>query len=105
MGLMVILTPGLKVKDNGFNTVSAYISWAIHFPSPDTNGGEGDFQESTYRDIQMFIDAVHDAGLWMIARCGAKIIVSLPLLIHATIPQTRSIYKCVSMERTVWTFI
>jgi beta-galactosidase GanA len=70
---MAILTSGLKVKDNGFNTVSAYISWAIHFPSPDTNGGEGDFQESTYRDIQMFIDAVHDAGLWMIARCGANL--------------------------------
>lgn len=57
-----------KVKDNGFNCVSAYFSWALHYPSPDTNNGEGDFQAGTYRDLQMFIDAIQDAGLWMIAR-------------------------------------
>ncbi|KAJ7644336.1 glycoside hydrolase family 35 protein [Roridomyces roridus] len=28
-----------KIRANGFNTVSCYFSWALHFPSPDTNGG------------------------------------------------------------------
>ncbi|KAJ3824597.1 glycoside hydrolase family 35 protein [Lentinula raphanica] len=62
-----------KVKDNGFNTVSAYFSWALHYPSPDTNNGQGDFQNNTYRDIQMFIDSVKEAGLWLIARPGPYI--------------------------------
>ncbi|KAJ3852093.1 glycoside hydrolase family 35 protein [Lentinula lateritia] len=62
-----------KVKANGFNTVSAYISWALHYPSPDTNNGQGDFQAGTYRDIQMFFDAVQAAGLWLIARPGPYI--------------------------------
>ncbi|KAJ3969250.1 glycoside hydrolase family 35 protein [Lentinula raphanica] len=47
-----------KVKDNGFNTVSAYFR---------------DFQNNTYRDIQMFIDSVKEAGLWLIARPGPYI--------------------------------
>ncbi|KAJ3902306.1 glycoside hydrolase family 35 protein [Lentinula edodes] len=62
-----------KVKANGFNAVSAYISWALHYPSPDTNNGQGDFQAGTYRDIQMFFDAVQAAGLWLIARPGPYI--------------------------------
>ncbi|KAJ3994765.1 glycoside hydrolase family 35 protein [Lentinula boryana] len=62
-----------KVKDDGFNTVSAYISWALHYPSPDTNAGQGDFQVGTYRDIQMFFDAVKEAGLWLIVRPGPYI--------------------------------
>ncbi|KAJ3760155.1 glycoside hydrolase family 35 protein [Lentinula raphanica] len=62
-----------KVKDNGFNAVSAYFSWALHYPSPDTNNGQGDFQNNTYRDIQMFIDSVKEAGLWLIARPGPYI--------------------------------
>ena len=57
-----------KVKANGFNTVSFYVNWATHFPTPTTNGSQGDFQPGTYRDIQGFIDAAKDAGLWMIAR-------------------------------------
>lgn len=57
-----------KVKANGFNTVSFYVNWATHFPTPDTNGGDGDFATGTYRDIQKFIDDAKDAGLWMIAR-------------------------------------
>lgn len=57
-----------KVRANGFNTVSFYVNWALHYPTPDTNGGEGDFQPGTYRDIQRFIDEAHRAGLWMIAR-------------------------------------
>ncbi|KAJ3735068.1 glycoside hydrolase family 35 protein [Lentinula guzmanii] len=62
-----------KVKDDGFNTVSAYISWALHYPSPDTNAGQGDFQVGTYRDIQMFFDAAKEAGLWLIVRPGPYI--------------------------------
>lgn len=57
-----------KVKANGFNTVSFYVNWATHFPTPITNGSQGDFQPGTYRDIQAFIDAAKEAGLWMIAR-------------------------------------
>jgi beta-galactosidase GanA len=57
-----------KIKANGFNTVSFYVNWATHYPTPDTNNGEGDFEENTYRDIQLFIDMAKEAGLWLIAR-------------------------------------
>jgi hypothetical protein len=50
--------------------VSFYVNWATHFPTPDTNGGLGDFEEGTYRDIQRFIQEAKNAGLWMIARFG-----------------------------------
>ncbi|KAF5316479.1 hypothetical protein D9619_006705 [Psilocybe cf. subviscida] len=62
-----------KIKSNGFNTVSFCISWATHFPTPNTNNSLGDFQEGTYRDIQRFIDEGKKAGLWMIARPGPYI--------------------------------
>ncbi|KAF8159357.1 glycoside hydrolase family 35 protein [Crassisporium funariophilum] len=62
-----------KIKANGFNTVSFYVNWATHFPTPTTNGGAGDFQTGTYRDIQRFIDEGKNAGLWMIARPGPYI--------------------------------
>ncbi|KAG6888064.1 hypothetical protein C0995_010839 [Termitomyces sp. Mi166 len=62
-----------KIKSNGFNTVSFYVNWAVHYPTPTTNGGQGDFQEGTYRDIQRFIDEAKKAGLWMIARPGPYI--------------------------------
>ncbi|TFK39704.1 glycoside hydrolase family 35 protein [Crucibulum laeve] len=62
-----------KVKSNGFNTVSFYVNWAVHFPTPSTNGGQGDFEPGTYRDIQRFIDEGKKAGLWMIARPGPYI--------------------------------
>ncbi|KAL1710662.1 glycoside hydrolase family 35 protein [Schizophyllum commune] len=57
-----------KIRANGFNTVSFYTHWATHYPTPDTNGGDGDFTEGTYRDVQLFIDQVKEAGLWLIAR-------------------------------------
>ncbi|KDR80837.1 hypothetical protein GALMADRAFT_135938 [Galerina marginata CBS 339.88] len=59
-----------KVKANGFNTVSFYVNWGLHFPTPTTNGTHGDFQQGTIRDIQRFIDEAKKAGLWMIARPG-----------------------------------
>ncbi|KAL1742367.1 glycoside hydrolase family 35 protein [Schizophyllum fasciatum] len=62
-----------KIRANGFNAVSFYTHWATHFPTPDTNDGEGDFTENTYRDVQLFIDQVKDAGLWLIARPGPYI--------------------------------
>lgn len=57
-----------KIKANGFNAVSFYVNWAVHYPTPNTNNGQGDFQAGTYRDIQGFIDEAKKAGLWMIAR-------------------------------------
>jgi beta-galactosidase GanA len=57
-----------KIKASGFNTVSFYVNWALHYPAPDTNGGEGDFTEGTYRDLQRFIDDAKSSGLWLIAR-------------------------------------
>ncbi|KAF8892186.1 glycosyl hydrolases family 35-domain-containing protein [Infundibulicybe gibba] len=62
-----------KVKANGFNTVSFYVNWAVHFPTPTTNNSQGDFQPGTYRDIQRFIDEAKKAGLWMVARPGPYI--------------------------------
>ncbi|KAJ3511125.1 hypothetical protein NLJ89_g4278 [Agrocybe chaxingu] len=59
-----------KIKANGFNAVSFYVSWAMHYPTPDTNNGDGDFEPGTYRDIQRFIDEGKKAGLWMLARPG-----------------------------------
>ncbi|KAJ6584740.1 glycoside hydrolase family 35 protein [Mycena capillaripes] len=62
-----------KIKANGFNTVSFYVNWALHFPTPDTNGGQGDFEAGTYRDIERFIQEAKEAGLWLIARPGPYI--------------------------------
>lgn len=62
-----------KIKANGFNTVSFYVNWALHFPTPDTNGGKGDFEIGTYRDMERFIQEGKKAGLWMIARPGPYI--------------------------------
>ena len=57
-----------KIKANGFNTVSFIVNWAVHYPTPNTNDGQGDFQTGTYRDMQRFIDEAQNAGLWLIAR-------------------------------------
>ncbi|KAI0339557.1 glycoside hydrolase family 35 protein [Trametopsis cervina] len=62
-----------KIKANGFNAVSFYVHWGLSYPTPGTNGGSGDFQVGTYRDIQRFIDEAQNAGLWLIARPGPYI--------------------------------
>ncbi|KAF8997897.1 glycoside hydrolase family 35 protein [Cyathus striatus] len=62
-----------KIKANGFNTVSFYDNWAVHFPTPNTNNSQGDFEAGTYRDTQRFIDEAKKAGLWLIARPGPYI--------------------------------
>ncbi|GJJ13402.1 hypothetical protein Clacol_007656 [Clathrus columnatus] len=59
-----------KIKANGFNTVSFYINWALHYPSASS---DPDFHPGTYRDIQMFINEAKGAGLWLIARPGPYI--------------------------------
>lgn len=78
-----------KIRANGFNTVSFYVDWALHFPTPDTNNGTGDFQAGTYRDIQRFIDEAKAAGLWMIARlehCSCLILCILTVSISSLRP-------------------
>ncbi|TDL23439.1 glycoside hydrolase family 35 protein [Rickenella mellea] len=62
-----------KLKANGYNTVSFYVHWGTHFPTPTTNGGQGDFTPGTYRDIQNFITQAKNAGIWLIARPGPYI--------------------------------
>ncbi|KAJ7855955.1 glycoside hydrolase family 35 protein [Mycena olivaceomarginata] len=62
-----------KIKANGFNTVSFYVNWALHFPELNTNGGNGDFEANTYRDIELFMQEAKKAGLWLIARPGPYI--------------------------------
>ncbi|CAK5269747.1 unnamed protein product [Mycena citricolor] len=59
-----------KIKSNGFNTVSFCVHWGQHYPAPDTNNGQGDFQQNTYRDMELFIQEAQKAGLWLIARPG-----------------------------------
>lgn len=68
-----------KIKANGFNTVSFYVNWAVHFPTPDSQ----DFEAGTYRDIQRFIDEAHAAGLWMIARSFTLAVTFLLLITHS----------------------
>jgi beta-galactosidase GanA len=62
-----------KIKANGFNTVSFCVDWALHFPAPNTNGGLGDWEPGTVRDLQRFINDAKSAGLWMIVRPGPYI--------------------------------
>lgn len=57
-----------KIRANGFNTVSFYVNWALHYPTPTTGNGQGDFQTGTHRDIQRFIDEAKKAGLYLVAR-------------------------------------
>ena len=57
-----------KIKANGFNTVQFIVDWALHYPSPSTGDGNGDWQEGTYRDVQRFIDDAKTAGLWLMVR-------------------------------------
>lgn len=82
-----------------FNAVSFYVNWAVHFPTPDTNGGEGDFAEGTYRDIQRFIDEGKKAGLWLIARYAFRNVIPFHtlLILHEDLDLT-SVSGCFSAE-------
>ena len=57
-----------KIKALGFNTVSFYTLWGLHNPSQDALDFGG------WKDLQSFIDAAQDSGLWMIARPGPYIV-------------------------------
>jgi hypothetical protein len=52
------------MKAAGLNTVTFYATWAFHEPSRDAWDWSGD------RDLGHFLDAIHDAGMWAIARLG-----------------------------------
>jgi beta-galactosidase GanA len=53
-----------KIKSMGYNAVSFYVMWAYH----EHKRGEISFEG--IRDLQPFIDAAHEAGIWLIARPG-----------------------------------
>nr|GAT53820.1 glycoside hydrolase family 35 protein [Mycena chlorophos] len=57
-----------KIKALGFSAVSAYFFWGIHEPK----AGAGISFEG-FRDVQPFLDAAKEAGLYIIARPGPYI--------------------------------
>ncbi|MFP5275976.1 MAG: beta-galactosidase [Acidobacteriota bacterium] len=50
-----------KLKQAGFNTIETYVFWNYHEPV------EGQVDMSAFED---FIQAVHEAGMWLVARVG-----------------------------------
>jgi hypothetical protein len=57
-----------KIKALGFNTVSFYTLWGLHNPA------EGSLDFNGWKNLQPFIDAAKESGLWMIARPGPYIV-------------------------------
>ena len=84
-----------KIRSNGFNTVCFCVSWALHYPTSHTNGGKGDFQKDTYRDIQLFIDEAKKAGLWLIVRYD--ILWKFNYISPVIMIQTWSVYQWVQL--------
>ncbi|EIN05080.1 hypothetical protein PUNSTDRAFT_146007 [Punctularia strigosozonata HHB-11173 SS5] len=56
-----------KIKAMGLNAVSFYVFWGIHEPK------RGEISWEGFRDLQPFIDAAMEAGLYLIARPGPYI--------------------------------
>lgn len=56
-----------KVKAMGFNMVSFYVDWAL------LEGKPGEFRSEGALDLQPFIDAAHEAGIYLLARPGPYI--------------------------------
>ncbi|MBV9049773.1 MAG: beta-galactosidase, partial [Solirubrobacterales bacterium] len=56
-----------KMKADGFNAVTPYFDWAYHSPSP------GVYDFSGVRDVNLFLNDAHKAGLYVIARPGPYI--------------------------------
>ena len=56
-----------KMKAAGFNTVCCYFDWDYHSPAPGVYDFEG------IRNMDAFLDAAADAGLYVIARPGPYI--------------------------------
>ncbi|UZP39343.1 hypothetical protein NXS19_007159 [Fusarium pseudograminearum] len=56
-----------KVKAMGFNMVSFYVDWAL------LEGKPGEFRSEGSLDLQPFIDAAQEAGIYLLARPGPYI--------------------------------
>ncbi|CAG7555146.1 unnamed protein product [Fusarium equiseti] len=56
-----------KVKAMGFNMVSFYVDWAL------LEGKPGEFRSEGALDLQPFIDAAQEAGVYLLARPGPYI--------------------------------
>ncbi|KAM0542864.1 hypothetical protein ACHAPJ_012587 [Fusarium lateritium] len=56
-----------KVKAMGFNMVSFYVDWAV------LEGKPGEFRSEGALDLQPFIDAAQEAGIYLLARPGPYI--------------------------------
>ncbi|KAF5675754.1 beta-galactosidase [Fusarium heterosporum] len=56
-----------KVKAMGFNMVSFYVDWAL------LEGKPGEFRSEGALDLQPFIDAAQEAGIFLLARPGPYI--------------------------------
>ncbi|KAH6896513.1 glycoside hydrolase superfamily [Thelonectria olida] len=56
-----------KVKAMGFNMVSFYVDWAL------LEGKPGDFRADGVFDLEPFIDAAKEAGIYLLARPGPYI--------------------------------
>ncbi|MDD1060766.1 beta-galactosidase [Streptomyces cocklensis] len=56
-----------KMKANGYNAVSIYVSWNFHSPAP------GSYDFTGVRDLDRFLDLAAEAGLYVIARPGPYI--------------------------------
>ncbi|KAF4337116.1 beta-galactosidase [Fusarium beomiforme] len=56
-----------KVKAMGFNMVSFYVDWAL------LEGKPGEFRSQGALDLQPFLDAAHEAGIYLLARPGPYI--------------------------------
>lgn len=56
-----------KIRAMGFNMVSFYIDWAL------LEGKPGDFRAEGVFDLQPFVDAAKEAGIYLLARPGPYI--------------------------------
>lgn len=56
-----------KMKANGYNAVSIYVSWNFHSPAP------GSYDFTGVRDLDRFLRLAAEAGLYVIARPGPYI--------------------------------
>jgi len=57
-----------RIKGLGFNAISSYFFWAIHNPSPGVLDFEG------WKDLEPFIQAAADAGIFVVARPGPWVV-------------------------------
>lgn len=63
-GVELALDRFSKIKAAGYNTVDIYFNWGYHSQS------EGEYDFSGIKDVRKVLQAVHDCGLFVIARPG-----------------------------------